>query len=365
MAEAVAASSHMMRAGDLDLLSLPGSSWVARVSASPHRGVRIVQFSGPNKCLSHPECWFLGNMTHLGDFFRFQPKNTADLALVRRVDTKSGVGKVFPARKELAHSPNCFLGTSFKVDILIYEQEIEACLFWRNLAEGFQLSLEVEERWPGIDKLPHCPIVVVDAGIIPDRFVAEVTAIHRPHQVLIATSKQLKVADAVNLMSSGVEYIFEKPFSKTDVSDSVPSILDSVDRKRSRKTEFEGLKTLFDELTIKEKDVLDFVLKGVPNKKAAEALDVSVRTIEARRAKVYLKTQSTCVAELVRKVDRLANLSEVFEPKPNVPPAGSPSLCMRRGPSFREGMHQTQSDSQQLYFRSPFHETSFHRRVSV
>lgn len=251
------------------------------------------------------------------------------------------------------------------MDILIYEQEIEACLFWRNLAEGFQLSLEVEERWPGIDRLPHCPIVVVDAGIIPDRFVTEVTAIHRPHQVLIATAKQLSVSDAVSLMSSGVEFIFQKPFSKTDVSDSVPSILDSVDRKRSRKSEFEGLKTLFDDLTVKEKDVLEFVLKGVPNKKAAEALDVSVRTIEARRAKVYLKTQSTCVAELVRKVDRLASLSEVFEPKRAVPPAGAPSPSMRRGASFREGMQQTPSHSQQPYFRNPPHETSFHRRVSV
>ena len=270
----------------------------------------------------------------------------------------------FPSRKELPHSTNCFLGTSFKVDIVIYEHEVEVCLFWRNLAEALQLSVEVEERWPGIDRLPHCPIVVVDSGIIPDRFVTEVVAIHRPHQVLIATAKELTVGEAVSLMRSGVDFVFEKPFSKTVVSDRVPSVLDSVDRKRSRKTEFDALKTLFNDLTVKEKDVLDFVLKGVPNKKAAEALGVSVRTIEARRARVYLKTQSTCVPELVRKFDRLANLSELFEPKANVPPAGTSIPSMHRSPIFRDGMHQLPSNSQP-YFRSPPNETSFHRRVSV
>ncbi len=51
--------------------------------------------------------------------------------------------------------------------------------------------------------------------------------------------------------------------------------------------------------------MLIHVLKGVPNRQAAEMLQVSVRTVESRRAKVYKKLAANNVAELVRKADRL------------------------------------------------------------
>jgi hypothetical protein len=50
------------------------------------------------------------------------------------------------------------------------------------------------------------------------------------------------------------------------------------------------------------------VLDGVSNKQIAKQLEVSVRTVESRRAKIYRKCDVTNVTELVRCVDRAHQL---------------------------------------------------------
>jgi hypothetical protein len=46
-------------------------------------------------------------------------------------------------------------------------------------------------------------------------------------------------------------------------------------------------------------------------------LSVSVRTIEARRAKVYEKLECKNLAELVRKIERLEQLKQMFDVSPS------------------------------------------------
>ena len=50
------------------------------------------------------------------------------------------------------------------------------------------------------------------------------------------------------------------------------------------------------------------VLDGVSNKLIAKQLQVSVRTVESRRAKIYRKCEVSNVTELVRCVDRAQQL---------------------------------------------------------
>ncbi|MCD8524748.1 MAG: LuxR C-terminal-related transcriptional regulator [Gammaproteobacteria bacterium] len=56
---------------------------------------------------------------------------------------------------------------------------------------------------------------------------------------------------------------------------------------------------LYAQLTLREKEVLYYVLRGDTNKIIAEKLDVTVKTIEAHRANIMKKMQVDSLSELV------------------------------------------------------------------
>ncbi|RTZ41757.1 helix-turn-helix transcriptional regulator [Candidimonas sp. SYP-B2681] len=56
----------------------------------------------------------------------------------------------------------------------------------------------------------------------------------------------------------------------------------------------------FSVLTPRERDVMDYVVLGKPNKIIAAELGVSQRTIEAHRARIFQKMQVRNAVELAR-----------------------------------------------------------------
>ena len=62
------------------------------------------------------------------------------------------------------------------------------------------------------------------------------------------------------------------------------------------------------ELTERERDVMRLVIEGRPNKLIADALDISVRTVEVHRARVFEKME-------VKSAVELANLLRDVEPR--------------------------------------------------
>lgn len=60
--------------------------------------------------------------------------------------------------------------------------------------------------------------------------------------------------------------------------------------------------TVFSALTPRERDVMDYVAMGKPNKVIAAELGVSQRTIEAHRARIFQKMRVKNAVELARCV---------------------------------------------------------------
>jgi two-component system response regulator DctR len=52
------------------------------------------------------------------------------------------------------------------------------------------------------------------------------------------------------------------------------------------------------ELTDRERDVMQLVVEGLPNKLIADQLDISVRTVEVHRARVFDKMEVKSAVEL-------------------------------------------------------------------
>ena len=59
-----------------------------------------------------------------------------------------------------------------------------------------------------------------------------------------------------------------------------------------------GLQERLAELTDRERDVMDLVVAGLPNKLIADQLDISVRTVEVHRSRVFDKMQVKSAVEL-------------------------------------------------------------------
>lgn len=118
--------------------------------------------------------------------------------------------------------------------------------------------------------------------------------------VLVATSPS--AALTVQAMKNGAVSVLEKPCNDDQIRSAVEDALLADDRRRrlyARRAEYEARVA---SLTTQERAVLDAIVDGKPNKLIATELDVSLRTIEARRHNVFEKMRSNSVADLVRLV---------------------------------------------------------------
>jgi two-component system, LuxR family, response regulator FixJ len=105
---------------------------------------------------------------------------------------------------------------------------------------------------------------------------------------------------AVQAMKLGASDFLEKPFQPGALTNAIRVALeDHVDRGSvSDKQAF--ARARLDLLTERENEVLEALLKGMPNKVIAHELGVATRTVEAHRAKIMAKMKVGSLAELVR-----------------------------------------------------------------
>lgn len=104
---------------------------------------------------------------------------------------------------------------------------------------------------------------------------------------------------AVRAMKAGAIDFIEKPFAMETIIASAAAAL-----QRLGSNEFDPIARLAVEriadLTPREREVLDGLLAGLPNKSIAYDLGISPRTVEVHRAHIMDKTGARSLSELVR-----------------------------------------------------------------
>jgi DNA-binding NarL/FixJ family response regulator len=78
-------------------------------------------------------------------------------------------------------------------------------------------------------------------------------------------------------------------------------------------------------VTAREREIIQLIAEGKSNKKAASALNISVKTIEAHRANIMRKLRLHSVSDLVRYAIR----NRIVQPEPRS--AGGAARNRRRG----------------------------------
>jgi RNA polymerase sigma factor (sigma-70 family) len=117
---------------------------------------------------------------------------------------------------------------------------------------------------------------------------------------VIFLSGRADVSKAVKAVKEGAIDFIEKPFDYRRV---VAVVEDSIKRDAAAR-EARGRRRAYGErlaqLTQREREVLDLVVAGKLNREIADQLDISIKTVEAHRAKIMEKLAVTSVAELVQ-----------------------------------------------------------------
>ncbi len=106
------------------------------------------------------------------------------------------------------------------------------------------------------------------------------------------------VPTAVALVKRGAFDFCEKPFSDNALVDRIEQAVARSAEVLATQRAREQLQSRLGELTQREKDVMALVAKGLPNKLIADQLDISVRTVEVHRARVFDKMDVKSAVEL-------------------------------------------------------------------
>ena len=106
------------------------------------------------------------------------------------------------------------------------------------------------------------------------------------------------VPTAVDTVKRGAFDFCEKPFSDNALVDRIEQALAQSAARLAHLSQRDDLRQRLDDLTDRERAVLQCVVEGLPNKLIADQLDISVRTVEVHRARVFDKMQVKSAVEL-------------------------------------------------------------------
>jgi len=105
---------------------------------------------------------------------------------------------------------------------------------------------------------------------------------------------------AVRAMKSGAVEFVEKPFNRQTLLDKVQRAIKDDTERRSRVAAREKLAASFQRLTDKEREVLELIKDGRPNKEIASRLQITPRAVELRRSSLMRKLGVRSLIELLR-----------------------------------------------------------------
>jgi len=174
-----------------------------------------------------------------------------------------------------------FLLRTAKLDVRTYES---AEAFLEKLLPASNGCLVTDVRMPGMTGIQLIERTKSLGMIIP---------------VIVITGHG-DVPLAVEAMKLGATDFLEKPFDDDVIINAVRAALNWQHHEGARAADKTRIMGCLEALTSRERQVLDGLVKGQPNKIIGYDLGISGRTVEIYRANVMTKMQASSLSDLVR-----------------------------------------------------------------
>jgi two-component system, LuxR family, response regulator FixJ len=129
----------------------------------------------------------------------------------------------------------------------------------------------------------------------------ELNARRIPLPVIIMTGHG-DVQLAVEAMKAGAVDFIEKPFSDETILTAIRAACERFTRDSAQSGAASAVQAKLATLTPREREVLDGLIAGLPNKSIAYDLNISARTVEVHRANLMVKMGAASLPDLVRMV---------------------------------------------------------------
>jgi len=110
---------------------------------------------------------------------------------------------------------------------------------------------------------------------------------------------------AVQALKNGAFDFIEKPFDDNALVDVVIKALEADTQRQVVAASREAVAARLAQLTRREREVMELILAGKFNKVIADALHISMRTVEVHRARVFEKMEVRSAVELAQLLTQL------------------------------------------------------------
>jgi two-component system response regulator FixJ len=119
---------------------------------------------------------------------------------------------------------------------------------------------------------------------------------------IIFITAHADVAMCVRAMKRGAFEFFEKPFNQQALVERVQAAVRFDQERHARRIRGEIVAARLSLLSQREREVLNMIYEGASNRSIAAAMKITVRTVEAHRARVMEKMRADSIVSLVRMV---------------------------------------------------------------
>lgn len=194
--------------------------------------------------------------------------------------------------------------------VILIDDEADLLKALRRLlkAEGFQItSYESAARFLAAPRPTSPGCIVLDEsmpGMTGTELQRQLVAEESTLAIIFLTARG-DIPMSVRAMKAGAVDFLTKPVKDKDLIASIRAGLKKSAELELNKKELDGLRLRFDSLTEREREVLQHVANGLPNKQIAGLLGLVEQTIKVHRSRVMTKMQTESLAQLVLVAERL------------------------------------------------------------
>jgi FixJ family two-component response regulator len=194
--------------------------------------------------------------------------------------------------------------------VFIVDDDVDVCRALSDLIESVGLRTETFTSAADFLKIslpeePSCLILDVRLPGLSGLDLQSELARAKNNIPIIFITGHGDIPMTVKAMKAGAIEFLTKPVREQDVLDAIAIGLDRDRAQREEEKESLDLRSRFDELSPREKDVMALVTAGQLNKQVAGEMGVSEVTVKVHRHNVMKKLSAQSLVHLVRMADFL------------------------------------------------------------